>query len=401
MSEFQAKKIIGLDATVLAYNQEGIGNYVKNVLLNLPEIEQVRYVVYIFVQLDDALLDRLNQRPDIKIVGLEQSKGMLSGIKNARKLSMQARQDNVNVMISTHSHLLPIFFRPTVWLIHDISPVTHPEWFTFNGNMLKQWLFKFLFEKGIRTASQIMTISKFSQSEIIEHFKVQKNKVQVIGIGPGDVITDDTARTSASDEEILEKFKLTSEEYFLFLGTLSPRKNIEGLIDGYVEYLKLQVENSRSVDELPKLVIAGKKGWLFESIFSHIETQQKKHPELELEEKIVFTGFLTKLEAKALIVQAKAFVMSSHYEGFGMPILEALLLGKEVVASDIDVFKENFEGYVHFFNHSDNENLAKNLEEVYNGSRLNTEAKIKQLKQKFNWKTVSQSLINNILKANK
>lgn len=398
-TENRAKKI-GIDATVLANNQEGIGNYVKNVLLNLPKKEQVEYVIYTFATPDDALTARFNQRNDINIRTVREVDGFLSGKRNARNISQSAKKDEVDIMISTHSHLLPIFFKPTAWIVHDISPVTHPEWFSFKGNLFKQSVFNYLFKKGIEAAKKILTISEFIKSEIIANFKVPEKKVQVIGIGPGDVITEAQGLEKVASVKALQQFDLKPEEYFLFLGTLNPRKNIEGLIESYVKYLQLETRSKRPIDALPKLVIAGKKGWLFDGIFNKIKEINKKAPELKLDEKIVFTGFITQQEARALISQSVAFVMPSHYEGFGMPILESLLLGKEVIASDIQVFKENFEGYAHIYNHLDNKDLAKKLGEVYNGARINSQEKQNQLQAKFNWQNVARNLINNILQEN-
>ena len=113
-----------------------------------------------------------------------------------------------------------------------------------------------------------------------------------------------------------------AEPYILFLGSLRPSKNIEGLIRAFAKL---------SLSELPvgtQLVIAGKKAWLYEQIFQLTR-------DLKLEGKIVFTGFVEEREKSVLMSQAAAFVMPSFYEGFGIPVLEAMACGTPVVISQV------------------------------------------------------------------
>ncbi|OGM10472.1 hypothetical protein A2Z67_03975 [Candidatus Woesebacteria bacterium RBG_13_36_22] len=118
---------------------------------------------------------------------------------------------------------------------------------------------------------------------------------------------------------IKEKYSIV-DDYILFLSTLKPSKNIEGLIEAF----------AKIKDSIPqiKLVIAGKKGWMFDSIF-------KKIKELGLEKDIVFTDFIEEKDKPALIKGSKVFVAPSFWEGFGLNVLEAMACGIPVVVSDI------------------------------------------------------------------
>jgi glycosyltransferase involved in cell wall biosynthesis len=115
------------------------------------------------------------------------------------------------------------------------------------------------------------------------------------------------------------------KNYILFLSTLKPSKNIDGLVDAF----------AKITDKFPefKLVIAGKKGWLFESVF-------KKVKELKLEDKVLFTDFVPEEDKPALLKGAKTLVSPSFWEGFGIHVLEAMACGTPVIVSNIASFPE-------------------------------------------------------------
>lgn len=118
-------------------------------------------------------------------------------------------------------------------------------------------------------------------------------------------------------------------EYILFLGTLKPSKNIEGVLEAFS---KLLVNKVRGVDNL-NLVIAGKKGWLFDSVFRRVK-------ELGLENFVIFTDFVPEEDKPALLAGARALVSPSFWEGFGMHVLEAMAVGTPVVVSNVGSLPE-------------------------------------------------------------
>ena len=117
-----------------------------------------------------------------------------------------------------------------------------------------------------------------------------------------------------------EKYHL-AEPYFLYLGTLEPRKNIPVIIRAYAELRK------RKGDKIPKLVLAGKCGWGYDAIFALIQ-------ELKLEEMVLFPGYVEETDKPAMLRGAVCFLFPSLYEGFGIPPLEAMACGTPVIVSD-------------------------------------------------------------------
>lgn len=127
--------------------------------------------------------------------------------------------------------------------------------------------------------------------------------------------------TDYSTEQIQEAIKKyhINEKYFLYLGTIEPRKNLERLIKAYVKLV------SRHKD-VPQLVLAGGNGWYYDDIFQMIDT-------CHLKEQVVFTGYVDQKDSPLLMSGAMAFVFPSLYEGFGMPPLEAMACGTPVITS--------------------------------------------------------------------
>ncbi len=169
-----------------------------------------------------------------------------------------------------------------------------------------------------KRADHIITISEFSKNEIIKYMKITPEKISVMPCG-----VDSTIYNNKFNEEkymkLLKKYNLTNG-YILYLGTLEPRKNLERLIEAYALM-------NNQLTEVPKLVLAGKKGWMYDRIFSLVE-------QYNLNDKVIFTGYIESEYAQVLLRGALFFVFPSIYEGFGIPPLEAMACGTPVMVSD-------------------------------------------------------------------
>ena len=169
-----------------------------------------------------------------------------------------------------------------------------------------------------------MTVSEFSKREIIKYLNIKEEKIVVMPNGvDGDFFYP---RQKEEIEQIKDRFQI-KKEYFLYLGTLEPRKNIERLLEAYARLREEREEN------IPFLVLAGQKGWLYDSIFQLVE-------KLGLKEQVLFTGYIKQEDVPALLSGAIAFIFPSLYEGFGMPPLEAMACGTAVITSNTSSLPE-------------------------------------------------------------
>ncbi len=202
----------------------------------------------------------------------------------------------------------------TVVTVHDMVYRAFPE--TVRGRT------KTMLDMGLvpsmRRADAIVTDSEFSRSEIVKYYPQFAGKIRVVPCGV-DLQRFHPVEDAAAIAQVRKTYGI-GERYFLYLGTLEPRKNLERLIEAYAAYAK-------SMDDPAQLVLAGGKGWLYDGIFARVQA-------LGLEDRVIFTQYIASEDMCALMSGALAFTFPSLYEGFGMPPLEAMACGTPVLVSD-------------------------------------------------------------------
>lgn len=199
--------------------------------------------------------------------------------------------------------------------VHDMVYKAFPE--TVRGRtrmMLEMGLKRSMFR-----ADLIVTDSIFSKSEIIRYVPEVAEKLRVVPCGVDRLRFSPMPASSISSIEELKKRMGLQQSYFLYLGTLEPRKNLERLLKAYA-LLKQQHPDA------PQLVLAGGYGWRNHHIYHLAE-------ELHVTEDVLFTEYVPEEDLRPLICGALAFVFPSIYEGFGMPPLEAMACGTPVLTT--------------------------------------------------------------------
>lgn len=219
--------------------------------------------------------------------------------------------------------ILPYLYRGrSVITVHDFAIYEHPDWFPSKYLSRQQLSTRMLVPQSIRAAAHIIAISEHTKKDLFKHFRVKPERVSVIPLG----VAQETGQVEAVSE-VKKKFQIP-KAYFLFLGTIEPRKNIEGLVRAFqAAFSKLQSTKT--------LVVAGGRGWNNAPIFKAIAAANKSlepwdndHPPVR------FLGPVTHEHKLALISGTTAFVWPSFYEGFGLPVLEAMSLGAPVLTSN-------------------------------------------------------------------
>lgn len=284
-------------------------------------------------------------------------------------------------VIFSPSHYSPLL-SPTKGVIYlmDLSFERFgTAYFTnYDINQLKKWT-----PLSVKHAKKVITISEFTKSEIVKLYGTNPDKIEIV--------------YPAFDKEVyhgkVPKTKIISVKkkygingsYLLYWGTLQPRKNISRLIEAFSK-----LNQSRL-----KLVICGKKGWLYDRILE----QAKK---LNIEDRVIFTGFAPNEDLPALIKGSRAFVLPSLYEGFGMPPVEAQAVGAPVVVSRISSLPEIVgESGIYIEDPMSVDSIKSALEKVLSLSKVERSRIIKQGKEntkRFDWDISAKKIIQ-ILKS--
>jgi len=263
---------------------------------------------------------------------------------------------------SSHSSVNSRHSSRLVITIHDLAIYKHPEWFPEG-----QWFStKFLVPRSIKKADRIIVPSQSTKKDLMELFQVSSFKISVVSLG----VEERFMKHETHNMKHASSFKFqVSKPYILFVGTLESRKNIARLIKAYSQLPQELIEKY-------DLVIAGGKGWKYEDIYQtarehcHCEesdlgrTTKQSHgtaarpvgtrpfdtAQGDLERsrngrsdkkgKVVFTGPVSSDQLPSLYQNAALFVFPSLYEGFGLPVLEAMAAGIPVITGNISSLPE-------------------------------------------------------------
>ncbi len=207
---------------------------------------------------------------------------------------------------------------PQVLAIHDLAFLHYPQ----GISRIYLEYYKFYTPKFIRAAKQIVTVSEFSKEDIISHYPEAKNKITVVYNA-----ADEHFRPASFREKEHCKERLTEgREYFLYTGSVHPRKNIMTLLKGFSWFKKRHQSNM-------KLVLAGRMAWKNEDFVKLMETYKYRND-------VVMTGYLPEDELKTVIASSYALVYPSVWEGYGLPLVEAMQSGVPVIASNNSALPE-------------------------------------------------------------
>ncbi len=194
---------------------------------------------------------------------------------------------------------------PVVVTVHDLIPVFMPQY----HNWKRVLHFKKFLPWYLRKVDAIIAVSNSTKSDLVRYYDIPEAKIHVVH----------------ESLQPVEGDKVSKEPFILYVGTLEPRKNIEGLLEAFA------ILKSRGFSH--KLVIAGGKGWKYQGIFRTVSR-------LHLDSDVVFAGYVSDAEKCSLMRKAELFVYPSFYEGFGLPVLEAMALGTPVVTSNTSSLPE-------------------------------------------------------------
>ena len=291
-----------------------------------------------------------------------------------RLMRKACRGNNFNIYHETAFVPVAISDIPVVYTLHDLSLIKHSN----KHPRERVWFFKLFFKRRMPYATHIITVSEFMRNEIIEDLKIHPDTITAIHEAP------DPGFYPRSEEKISQILAHNEwpMEYILFVGTLEPRKNIAVLIKAL----------ARMKNKVP-LILAGWQGWGDKQWLNEIK-------KLGLEKRIYIANYVDEETLACLYSGARAFVYPSLYEGFGLPVLEAMACGCPVVCSNVSSLPEVAGDAALYITPHDHDELAHKLDMVIGDDSIK-EALIKrglQRAQQFSWQKTAQQTVNLFMK---
>lgn len=311
---------IGLNTRYAQRGRTGIENYVINLVDNLGAIDtEDKYVLF-----------QCNYKPKADIHVRENVQPFMSRFPT-RPLLLRLFWEHIVLFFEIQKKHVEVFHGPSMVLplfkprsckyvvtILDISNTKYPEAYTFFTRLYLR-VFVYLAQKK---ADKIIVISESTKKDLVEYYNINPQKITVTYLAASSDFKPITERKRL--EEVKAKYSLP-DKFILFIGLLNPRKNIRRLILAF----------QKIMDKIPdyRLVIVGKKGWLFDDIFKEVNDQR-------LEKRVIFVGYVQQEDLPVFYTLASVFAFPSLYEGFGIPILEAMSCGCPVLTSNVSSMPE-------------------------------------------------------------
>jgi glycosyltransferase involved in cell wall biosynthesis len=363
---------IGLDGIPLATPRTGVGHYTFELARHLAlaasdhKFQLVSPFAFDPPIADEELPSNLKAiRPQ---VGAWRRRWFAVG------LPLYLRQAAIDLFHGTN-YDVPLWSKcPSVLTIHDLSLLLYGS--THEGRLARRGRYRLPIMA--RRAAAIITPSEAVKREVSQYLKIKPSKLFVVPEAARSFFRPVTPEES---EKVRRRFKIEGD-FILCVGTIEPRKNLITLLQAFEEVV-------RHTQLKPQLVVAGKVGWLTDKLFSRADQS-------DAADRLVFTGYLGDDELRALYSAASVFVYPSIYEGFGLPVLEAMACGAPVITSDIPSLNETAGNAARLVSPNDAQALAKNVVDLLENKseqQYLSQAGIKH-SQQFSWEKTARATLD-------
>lgn len=290
------------------------------------------------------------------------------------KVLKDIKEERPDIYFAPTSYIIPSFapkWLPVVATVHDLV-----AWLFATRHHLKATIIeRMTLPLAVKKISAFVAVSTNTKRDLQHFFSIPSEKIEVIPCGVGEQFKP----LSAEQTEAFRTEKKLPEKFILAVGTLEPRKNFVTLIKAFADVAKIHPEYS--------LIIVGGKGWYFEKIFETVK-------ECELEDSVKFAGYVEDRDLPGYYNAATCFVFPSLYEGFGIPLLEAMKSGCPVITSNISSMPEVVEDAAMLVSPASTQELAEAMNRLITLPELRAELSEKGLAQskKFSWNHAAHEL---------
>lgn len=382
---------IGINASFIRKPNTGIGQVTVNFLKKLTEVPSsefrvpsLEFILYLEEDTDLKLPDNFQKK--VVLPFWKRDDLIRAMWRDCCTLPKQITKDQCDIFVNLYQSaiILPEKIKH-IMVVHDIIPELFPEYLN-NSRKRKFWK---MTKEAIRKADKIIAVSSRTEKDLIQHLGLDSEKISVNYIDVDPIYKKEVSEDRS--QKILKNYQL-KKGYILGGGGLEVRKNIEGLIMAYQILLESN-KKTHFIKDFPDLVISGK---LLPKLAPLVTDAEKIAKELNLTKKIKLLDFVAQEDLPVIYKNAEIFVYPSRYEGFGLPVLEAMNAGTPVIASKKSSLPEVGRDAVLYCNPEDVHDIAMVMRNVLSNEHLRGELRKrgKERAQNFSWEKFVEKLFN-------
>jgi glycosyltransferase involved in cell wall biosynthesis len=365
---------IALDGMPLGTKLTGVGHYTLELARSVAQAAPADRFTLISPQpaAPSTGVAASSQTPE-NLSQINLHRGLLNRRWWSLGLPLYLRRNSFDLFHGTN-YEIPLWGNPpSVVTIHDLSLLLYPQAHEARLVRRARWRLPVM----ARRAARIITPTQAIKTEVCNHFGITPEKIVVTREAPRALFR----RLDPAQTLDLQKRLGVEKDFILFVGTVEPRKNLERLVQAFEQIL-------RSTSLTPQLVIAGGEGWLMDDFAAGIEKRG-------LAGRVLLTGYLHDAELCGLYSACSVFVYPSLYEGFGLPLVEAMACGAPVITSDIPSIGETVEGSARLVDPLNVEDLAGAMVEMLSNEAVRRHFSAKGLERVkvFSWERTAEKTL--------
>ena len=355
---------IYLDVSAAVHRRAGLGRYAESLARGLVAADPDRYGLFYNRERTIEPLVGLEHLPARSVALGYKPWRMLVWLAQVARVGFDRFLSDAKLFHSTEHLLLPLRTVPTVLTVHDLI-FRH---LSAHHKPLNRWYLNLTMPLYCRRATHIVTISECTRRDLVAAYGVPLEKITVIPEAADSYFRPQRQEAVAA---VQTRYGLPVR-YLLFVGTIEPRKNLTRLLAAFeILYADGLTDG---------LVIVGKRGWLYDDFFAALERSP-------VQGQVVLPGYVPDEDLPAIYAGAQALVFPSLYEGFGLPVLEAMACGTPVVASQVSSIPEVGGEAPIYFDPTSMEEMTRSVRKLLRDNALREEMQVEGLAQaaRFSW----------------
>ena len=353
-----------LDVSAAVHRRAGLGRYAESLTRALVTVNSERYALFYNAERGVTPLAGLEHLPVHTVALGYKPWRMLVWMGQLARVGFDRLLPGAELFHATEHLLLPLHSVPTVLTVHDLIFRHLPE----HHKPLNRWYLNLALPLYCRRATHIIAISECTRKDLMAAYGLPAEKITVVYEA-----ADARFRPQppAMVEAVRARYGLPAR-YLLFVGTIEPRKNLTRLLSAF--------EALQAAGLTDALVIVGRRGWLYGDFFARLEKSPARKA-------VLFPGYVPDEDLPAIYAGAQALVFPSLYEGFGLPVLEAMACGTPVVTSNRSSIPEVGGAAARYFDPTDPLHIQEAVRHVLSDPSLQAEMRRQGLIQAahFSW----------------